>query len=136
MLWRCRCLAAALSLAALLLAVPAAAQRVERIARVSDGDTVVTARGERIRIVGLDAPELHGARCRRERRLAEQATAELRRLSARGLVLRREGRDRYGRTLARARTRDGRDVATAMVRAGLARHYYGRGRRAGWCRPR
>jgi endonuclease YncB( thermonuclease family) len=82
-------LAGAVALTLLCAAAPAAAQ--ERIARVTDGDTVVTARGERVRIIGLDAPELRGARCPRERRLAEAARAELRRLAARGLHLHRQG---------------------------------------------
>jgi endonuclease YncB( thermonuclease family) len=44
--------------AVLILAIwPAAA---ERIARVVDGDTVVTASGEKVRLMGYDAPEIRG----------------------------------------------------------------------------
>ncbi len=32
----------------------------ERIARVVDGDTVVTARGEKVRLMGFDMPETRG----------------------------------------------------------------------------
>jgi len=99
---------------------------------VYDGDTI-TIRGERIRIMGLDTPELgRGARCASEGRMAIAARDELRRL-LRGaeITLRRDGSDRYGRTLAYVYA-DGQDVAQALIAAGLARPYDG-GRRAGWC---
>jgi endonuclease YncB( thermonuclease family) len=58
-------------IAALLLALaaPAAADAV----RVIDGDTIVH-RGQTIRIMGLDAPEVHH-RCPEEKALAERARA-------------------------------------------------------------
>lgn len=118
--------------AALMLASwPALA---ERIARVIDGDTVVTARGEKVRLMGYDTPEIRGE-CPRERAMARQATAMLQQLAASGLTLERRGRDRYRRTLAVARTPAGGDVAAALIRAGLAHPYEGRGPRGGWCRP-
>ena len=110
---------------------PAAA---ERIARVIDGDTVVTASGEKVRLMGFDTPETRG-KCPRERELARQATALLRRLAGSGLELERHGRDRYRRTLAVARTPAGGDVAATLIRAGLAHPYEGRGTRGGWCTP-
>lgn len=116
----------------ILAALPASA---ERIARVIDGDTVVTAGGEKVRLMHFDAPELRG-KCPRERELARQATVLLRRLSASGLNLERHGRDRYGRTLAAASTPAGHNVADNLIRAGLAYPYEGRGQRGGWCSPR
>ncbi len=75
----------------LMVAVsPAAA---ERIARVVDGDTVVTASGEKVRLMGFDAPEIRG-KCPRERELAQRAAALLRRLARTGLEFDRHGRDR------------------------------------------
>lgn len=118
----------ALALAALLLAAPAAAQ--ER-ARVVDGDTLIVA-GDRVRIMGMDAPEARG-RCVRERRLARAATARMRELVAGGIHLERRGRDRYRRQLAIVRDLRGRDLALVMIREGHARPYDGRGRRRGWC---
>jgi endonuclease YncB( thermonuclease family) len=106
------------ALAGLALGIsPASA---ERIARVVDGDTVVTASGEKVRLMGFDAPEMHGE-CPHEERMARAATALLLRLAASGLNLERHGRDRYGRTLAIARTPAGEGVAEALIRAGLAR---------------
>ena len=63
---------AALVLLAALLAPPAAAQGVR--CRAVDGDTLRCG-AERVRVVGLDAPELHGARCPAELRLARAASS-------------------------------------------------------------
>ncbi|BBF92404.1 thermonuclease family protein [Blastochloris tepida] len=101
--------------------------------RVVDGDTIVVD-GERIRILGLDAPEIGHAQCADERQrglAAKAALAEL--LAAREPEIERHGRDRYRRTLAVVRVA-GRNVAAIMIRAGHARLYWG-GKRRGWCRP-
>jgi endonuclease YncB( thermonuclease family) len=98
----------------------------------TDGDTLRCGQ-ERVRVMGLDAPELRRPRCPAERSLARAARDRLAGLVAQGVTLRPMGRDRYGRTLAVVRTRDGRDVAAVLIREGLARPYDGRGRRAGWC---
>jgi len=101
-----------------------------------DGDTIHVD-DERIRIVGLDAPETYQARCDSERQRGHRATAHLRRLLAGGAVtIRRQGRDRYGRSLGRVYV-DGRDVAGLMISAGHAVRYdCPRGRcprRIDWC---
>lgn len=75
------------------LALAASPAWGERIARVIDGDTVVTASGEKVRLLGFDAPDMRG-KCPRERELARQAAALLRRLAIPGLELERRGRDR------------------------------------------
>ncbi len=97
-----------------------------------DGDTLRCGR-ERVRLVGLDAPELQG-RCARERRLAVAARDRLNGIVLRGgITLQRQRRpDRYGRTLAVVRDRQGRDVAAVLIAEGLARPY-ARGRRGSWC---
>jgi len=108
------------------------AEAVTSAVSVYDGDTI-TIDGERIRILGLDTPEIgRGARCAAEARAAEEARDELHRL-LRGaeITLRRDGTDRYGRTLAYVYA-DGRDVAGVLIGTGLARPYDG-GRRDGWC---
>lgn len=81
--------------------------------------------------MGLDAPEIRG-KCREERRLALRAKDALSEELASGEIeIVRQGRDRYGRTLARVYV-DGRDVALVLINMGLARPYMG-GKRAGWC---
>ncbi|SCZ23815.1 thermonuclease family protein [Afifella marina] len=88
-------------------------------------------RWESIRILGIDAPEMHG-RCELENRLARVARERLRELLGSGqLVLDRRGCDRYERTLARVSV-GGHDIAEVMISEGLARPYSG-GRRRSWC---
>jgi endonuclease YncB( thermonuclease family) len=57
----------------LLAASPSAAEQVYRVARVIDGDTIVTLEHGRIRFAITAAPETAGrARCPREAALAER----------------------------------------------------------------
>ena len=73
---------------------------VTGIVRIIDGDTFVLD-GERIRLEGPDAPELHKARCPNEKAVAVQATERLQELIGTGpLLIERHGLDRFGRTLA------------------------------------
>ena len=117
-------IAAALVLA---LAMPAAAEGP----RVIDGDTIVH-RGQTIRIMGLDAPEVHH-RCPAEKELAERARARLAELLADGFRVEAHGRDRYGRVLAVVFDARGMNVAHVLIQEGLARRYNGRGPRELWC---
>lgn len=114
----------------LLLALPACAEARPLRCVATDGDSLRCGR-ERIRLAGLDAPELRG-RCAREQRLARAARDRLQALVANGATIRSLGADRYGRTLARVHDRSGRDVARVLVAEGLARPYAG-GQRRGWC---
>lgn len=115
-----------LAVALLFLAAPAFAAEIT----VTDGDTIRLG-AERIRILGLDAPELH-ARCPTELAEARQARDYLRRLlDGSEVTIERWKLDRYGRTLARV-TVQGRDVADIMIQQGLARPYHGE-RRLSWC---
>ncbi|MGH6662858.1 MAG: thermonuclease family protein [Rhodospirillales bacterium] len=108
---------------------------------VLDGDTlVVRARiwlGQdvetRIRLDGIDAPELKG-KCESERRMAVEARDRVARLAAGGrVILRNIQYGKYaGRVVARVETPDGRDFSDALLSAGLARAYDGR-RREPWC---
>lgn len=96
-----------------------------RVTCVHDGDTIVIER-ERMRIVGIDAPELRG-RCTRETRLAIRARVKLiELLNTRPVTITRIGYDRYGRTLVEMP-----QVSLAMIEAGLAQQW--RGRKANWC---
>ena len=113
------------ALSLLLLAAPAWAGDLT----ITDGDTI-RAGEERIRLSGIDAAEIRGA-CDAERRLARLTRDRLAELLAGGEVeIERNGRDRYGRTLAVVYV-DGEDVGERLVEEGYAREW--RGRREDWC---
>lgn len=125
------------ALAAALLLIAAAPAEQARIACVIDGDTVRLASGERVRIAGIDSPELHRrqARCAKEVEQGRSATARARALlEGRVVTIVRLGRS-YNRTVAELRL-DGRDVATQLVQSGIAK-YWPRGRaKPDWCSVR
>ncbi|MBT5229475.1 MAG: hypothetical protein HOM11_04270 [Methylococcales bacterium] len=101
-------------------------QRVERVTiqRVVDGDTFLTKRGKKIRIIGIDTPEI-GRKGRRSEPFAIKAKAHLRQLFEQSqqkvrLLKGRESVDRYGRTLAHVFLSDGRNVSQQLLQRGLA----------------
>jgi endonuclease YncB( thermonuclease family) len=144
-------LAAGLAVLAAWAAVAPAAESLPgpvgaRVLRVLDGDTIeVRAHiwlgqevATRVRLAGVDAPELEGA-CRSERALAMRARAYLaaRLATADGgladVSLSDIRAGKYGgRVLARVRTAGGEDLSQALLAAGLARAYAGKARRP-WC---
>jgi endonuclease YncB( thermonuclease family) len=97
--------------------------------RIWPGQDVTT----RVRLRGIDAPELH-ARCDDERVRALAARDALVRILAEGAVaISQVGQDKYGgRVDADAATSRTANVGAAMLDAGLARAYNG-GRRQSWC---
>ncbi len=112
-----------------------------QILRVIDGDTVearvaiwlgqeVTTR---VRLAGIDAPELVGA-CPSEIDLAARARDALAAMLPEGRGLITDVRpDKYGgRVVARLWSGDGRDIGEAMLQSGHALPYAGR-RRTAWC---
>lgn len=93
---------------------------------VTDGDTIkvrVDGVTERIRLIGLDAPELKGNEC-----WSQKASSRMQ-----GLVQGRSvqlvadpsqaDRDRYGRLLRHVVTEDGRLVAQVLIEGGFATEY-------------
>jgi endonuclease YncB( thermonuclease family) len=87
----------------------------------------------RIRLRGIDAPELKAA-CVQELQMAEAATAALRGLLGEGgVTISNIGPDKYaGRVVADVATRRTGNVSAAMLTAGHVRSYGG-GHRNGWC---
>lgn len=105
-----------------------------RVTCVVDGDTIWY-RGEKIRLVGFDAPEISNPGCTRERRLGERAKLRLRDWLHEGAFSfspNPDGRseDRYGRSL-RVVSRRGANVAGVMLAEGLAERRGGRAN--AWC---
>lgn len=97
---------------------------VHGAAMASDGDSLRLA-GRRVRIEGIDAPEI-GQTCRRGENVWDCGSEARRRLAS--LVkeettrCRLHGRDRYGRELGICET-GGRDIGREMVLSGLAVSY-------------
>ena len=105
----------------------------KRITCVIDGDTIWL-NGVKIRLEGIDAPEIGGARCidelglgvRAQKRLAELLNGgefELIRVGTRD-------QDRYGRKL-RTVMIGGKDVGEILIGEGLAKPWTGT--KAAWC---
>ena len=88
---------------------------------VSDGDTIRCGE-ERIRLLGIDAPELPG-HCRPGRACApgdpSTSADSLSSAMTGRLAIRRFGKDRYGRTLAMV-SADGTDLSCHQLSAGQA----------------
>ncbi len=106
---------------------------------VVDGDTLRI--GERrIRVIGIDAPELHPPRCDAERQMGELTAAHLQRLLNAGpftMTARLDTpTDKYGRELVALSRGDAKggtvSLAAQMIASGKARRYAG-GLRQGWC---
>lgn len=96
-----------------------------RVVEVLDGDTVVLEGGERLRLRGVDAPEVRHGR-RPGQFYGQEARKELQTLLGRGDVLldRIElGTDRYGRLVGVAHLPDGRCLNVLLVVAGAAFAY-------------
>lgn len=110
------------------------------VVRVIDGDTFEAdakiwlgqSVDVRVRIAGIDAPELH-ARCPLELTRAEAARDYLAKRIAGGTIWLADVRyDKYGgRVRATVRDEQG-DIGADMIRKGLAREYHGE-RRGSWC---
>ena len=118
-------------------AIPSKAPHARAAAsvRVLDGDTLVV-NGEGVRLANVDAPELPPeAHCWGEGALGVQAATKAEELvhQATRIDVAREGKDRYGRTLARITLNESRDLGDALVFAGVAAR---KGARAwDWCGP-
>lgn len=87
---------------------------------VTDGDTL-RIDGERIRLLGIDAPEIHGCR---QGRVCVPGDGQASKRSLEGMMggkisVQRVGTDRYGRTLAQVYV-GGRNVACEQLRRGQA----------------
>ncbi len=117
-----RTLAAAAVVLGLLVQAALAGDWRVRVEKVLDGDTVVLDGGERLRLRGIDAPEVghSGDPGQYYGREATEALAAL--VAGKTISLDRDelDRDRYGRLVGLARLGDGRLVSLAMIEQGAA----------------
>jgi micrococcal nuclease len=99
------------------------------VSRVADGDTIRLTNGNRVRLVQIDAPELHLGEC-----YGARARSDLIKLIPRGRRVRLEldakldQVDEHGRQLAYVFA-GGTNVNVEQVRRGAARLFFYRGRR-------
>lgn len=96
-----------------------------QVAEVFDGDTFRTRSGERIRLLGINTPEV-AHHNQPEQAYSKEAKRRLKQLISDKTVqlrLDREKKDRYGRTLAQVYLRDGSWVNNKLVLEGLAQVY-------------
>jgi micrococcal nuclease len=95
------------------------------VVHVVDGDTVVLANGQRVRLLGIDAPEMEheGKPADFLAHKSKKFLAELVQGKRVRLEYDRLRYDRYGRILAYLFLLDGTNVSREMVREGLAHVY-------------
>lgn len=108
------------------------------VVKAVDGDTLKLENGERVRLIGIDTPEVHeSAKLHRDARRSGKDAAAIKKLGkkssefVRGLVEGKrvrlefdvEKRDRYGRMLAYVYLKDGTFVNAEIVRQGYASPY-------------
>ncbi len=114
----------------LLIIIAGPAQAIDkcgsgkRVTCVVDGDTLWF-KGEKIRMMGYDTPEPTTGICGgdTEKRLAARASKRLiQLLNNNAFTIERDGKDRYGRTLAVISV-GGRNVGDILIAEGLARSW-------------
>jgi len=99
--------------------------REARVAEVVDGDTVILDNGQKVRLLGIDAPELEreGEPAQFLAHKAKAVLTDLARGKRVGLEYDRLRYDRYGRILAFLVLPDGTNLSRELVRQGLAHVY-------------
>jgi len=99
------------------------AERGELVASqfVLDGDTLQLTDGRRLRLIGLDTPEIgrRGEPSQPFSQAAKRRLQELAGASGLRLVVGTEGRDRYGRTLGHLFSADGYNLEARLLEEGL-----------------
>jgi len=99
------------------------ARSTVHLAKVIDGDTLALSDGRRVRLIGVNTPELGGGSAaaqpgaQRARQFSQDFLA-----AANRIEIVTGGTDRYGRTLAHVYRNDGDNLEVALLRAGLAQH--------------
>jgi micrococcal nuclease len=115
-------LKALLCSAFLLVCIPASSVDYTRVKHVIDGDTVILQNGEKVRLIGINTPEMKRGSSREEplalaAKLALQSIVMGEKITVRVGI---DARDRYGRLLAYLTREDDVDVQEAMLRRGYA----------------
>jgi micrococcal nuclease len=112
----------ALRLLAFLLLVSCAWAGVSgKVVGVHDGDTLTVLTEDKtqvkVRLWGIDAPEIKQDFGRKARETLEELTA------GKNVEIEADKSDRYGRIVSKVTLSDGKDAGSEMLRAGYAWHY-------------
>ena len=104
----------------LLLIYYIISSRDTRVTRVIDGDTFITNKGDRVRLIGVDAPELPSLRGIESKMYLHEL------IDDKVVILERDGisknKDKYGRLL-RYVYLNNKDVNLQMLKSGYAKPY-------------
>ena len=104
----------------LLLIYYIISSRDTRVTRVIDGDTFITNKGDRVRLIGVDAPELPSLRGIESKMYLHQL------IDNKVVILERDGisdnKDKYGRLL-RYVYLNKKDINLHMIKSGYAKPY-------------
>jgi len=111
--------------AILLVVIPSFSQETHTVKRVIDGDTIVLENGEHIRLIGVDAPELHHPRKPVQYFAKEAMEFTTRRSLGRKISLEYDWqrKDKYGRTLAYIYLPDGTCLNEELIKQGYGHAY-------------
>lgn len=92
------------------------------VEHVTDGDTVRMQNGDKVRFIGVNAPELGHGKFKDEPFAKQARLLVAREIKGRQVLLKSGDRakDRYGRVLAQIFTQDGNDVGLQLIQKGLA----------------
>lgn len=108
------------------------------VKRVVDGDTILLANGERVRLIGIDTPEMHESnKLYRDARRTRRDVETIRKLGKQSYLFTKdllegkkvrlefdvERRDRYGRLLAYVFLEDGTMANARIIEEGFAQVY-------------
>ncbi len=91
------------------------------VKQVYDGDTLVSKQGQKIRLIGINTPEMRHFKQTQSEPLAQQAKTYLQQWQNKKLLIQTEQQqtDHYGRTLAHLFTYDGKNISALLLQQGL-----------------
>lgn len=123
---------------AILILLTSCAKHVGTVRNVIDGDTVVLNNGKKVRLIGIDTPEIHsGQKLNRDAKRTNKPVAEIKKLGlvakqfterllgGKKVIIEYDDRikDRYGRTLGYLYLNDGTFINEEIIRQGYGVAY-------------
>jgi micrococcal nuclease len=96
------------------------------VKHITDGDTIITTTGEKIRLLGIDSPEIASEKMPAQFFSEESKIAAINLLKGKSIRLEfdEEKTDKYGRLLAYIFLKDGTFINAKLIEDGYARAYF------------